>query len=288
MRVTNKMMTDQAVYNVSKSLQRVTDLQEKISSGKNINRPSDDPAGMSRAINYRSSLSFLDQYERNIRSGKSWVSMTETALNHANEIVTRAREIALAQSTATASRETRQIGLKEVETLIDQLHLIASTQLGERYIFSGFKTEQSPFDASGTYQGDEGEIKLELSKNDYMTVNLPGNKAFSLSFEGLSQLKSALEENDPKKVSDTLTKLMDGSEQIVQEQAFLGAKVNRLESMGDIFSQARLNLTELLSDTEDTDFVKAITDMNTHQLAYEALLASSGKIMQSTLLDFLR
>lgn len=279
---------DQAVYNISRSLEKITEQQEKISSGKNINRPSDDPAGMAKVMNYRANLLALDQFERNIRSAKSWMSLSETALEHANQVIIRAREIALSQSNATATGETRRIALREVESLIDQLLQIANTQLGERFIFGGFKTDHAPFDSSGAYQGDEGEIQSEISKNDYITINLSGDNAFSDSFDALFQLKEALGVNDPQKISNSLTALVEGSEQIIREQAFLGAKVNRLEAMENVLSLTRLNLTELLSDTEDTDIIKAMTDMNSHQLAYEAMLASTARIIQPTLLNFLK
>lgn len=288
MRVTNKMMTDQAVYNITQRLQQLESVQEKISSGKEVNKPSDNPAGMAKILDYRKNLAAFNQYERNIGVGKSWLNASESALDHANEIVNRAREIAIAQSNATATKATREIARKELENLVGQMLQLANTKLGDRYIFGGFKTEQPPFDQLAAYQGDEGQIRLEIRTNDYIDVNIPGDLVFGKALVGLSQLNAALGENVSKEISGSLAKLDDGSQQILQQQAFLGAKTNRLESVENILSQAKTNYTQLLSETEEADVAKTVTDLSSQQLAYQAILASTAKVIQSTLLDFLR
>ncbi len=287
MRVTNKMMTDQAVYNINQRLEQLEATQERIASGKEVNRPSDNPAEMAKILDYRRTLATFDQYERNIGAGKNWLNMTETALDQADQLVTRAKEIAIAQSNATANSTTRYLANQEVDTLFGQMLQLANTKLGDRFIFGGFKTNQTPFAQDATYQGDEGEIRLEIRASDYIDVNVPGDVAFEAAFEGLAQLKTALAANDPKNIADALEKLEEGGQQILQQQASLGAKTNRLESVENILNQAKANYTQLLSDTQDVDMAKTITEMASQQLAFQAILASTGKVIQSTLLDFL-
>jgi len=107
-------MTD----NLFKVQNSYNELMEKMASQKTINRPSDDPLGMSRILTYRKSQASAKQYSENIDSSKAWITMTESKLTGANDLLVRAKEIALSQTTATASAETREIAAVEVQQLI--------------------------------------------------------------------------------------------------------------------------------------------------------------------------
>ena len=108
---------------------------EKMATQKNNNRPSDDPIGMSRVLNLRKSKASVEQYRRNIDSGNSWIEVAESKLYSVDELLIRAKEIAIAQSTATASAETRSISAVEVQQIIDEMLSLANSKYGDRYLF---------------------------------------------------------------------------------------------------------------------------------------------------------
>ena len=150
MRVSETMKFNTMVDNLFKVQNSYNELMEKMASQKTINRPSDDPLGMSRVLTYRKSQASAKQYRENIDSSKAWITMTESNLSGANDLLVRAKEIALSQSTATASAETRDIAAAEVRQIIEEMRTLANARYGDRYLFSGTKMDEAPFSSSET------------------------------------------------------------------------------------------------------------------------------------------
>ena len=148
MRVSETMKFRTMTDNLFKVQNSYNELMEKMASQKTINRPSDDPLGMSRILTYRKSQASAKQYSENIDSSKAWITMTESKLTGANDLLVRAKEIALSQTTATASAETREIAAVEVQQIIEQMRTLANSQYGDRYLFSGTKVDEAPFSSS--------------------------------------------------------------------------------------------------------------------------------------------
>jgi flagellar hook-associated protein 3 FlgL len=148
MRVSETMKFRTMTDNLFKVQNSYNELMEKMASQKTINRPSDDPLGMSRILTYRKSQASAKQYSENIDSSTAWITMTESKLTGANDLLVRAKEIALSQTTATASAETREIAAVEVQQIIEQMRTLANSQYGDRYLFSGTKVDEAPFSSS--------------------------------------------------------------------------------------------------------------------------------------------
>lgn len=147
-RISENMKLNTIVDNMFKTQSDYNKLMETIASQKMINRPSDDPAGISRILGFRESRASVEQYVRNIDSCESWLTITESILSSAGDLLVRAREIGVAQSTATASAETRSIEAGTVQQLIDEMRTLANSKYRDRYLFSGTKSEEAPFSSS--------------------------------------------------------------------------------------------------------------------------------------------
>jgi flagellar hook-associated protein 3 FlgL len=147
MRVSESMKFNTMIDNLYKVQNSYNELMEKMASGKNLNRPSDDPLGMSRVLDYRKSKASVEQYQENIESSKAWLAMSESKLSSVNDLLVEAREIALSQSTATATTETRSYAAVSVGQIIDEMRSLANSTYGDRYLFSGTKTSEEPFSA---------------------------------------------------------------------------------------------------------------------------------------------
>ena len=145
MRVTNSLMTDTVNRNLFKNVEQLLKTEEMISSGKRVNRPSDDPVAMGQILDYRRAISSIEQYDRNIARGESWLYMTDSVLGSVDTLLIRAKELAEYQATETANEDTREIAAEEVKNLYDQLIQLSNTKLGNSYIFSGYKTDTAPF-----------------------------------------------------------------------------------------------------------------------------------------------
>jgi flagellar hook-associated protein 3 FlgL len=149
MRISENIKFNTMVDNLFKSQDSYNKLAEKIASLKVINRPSDDPIGMNRVLNLRESRASVEQYTRNMNGCESWLTITESKLSAAGDLLVKAREVAVAQSTATASAETRSSEAGTVQQLIDEMLSLANSKYNGKYLFSGAKTEEAPFSSFG-------------------------------------------------------------------------------------------------------------------------------------------
>lgn len=175
MRVTEKMFYNSFIGNLNRGNRQLLESQERAGTGKKINRPSDDPVGMARVLNFRASLNRIETFTQNIVRGDSLLDLTDTSLESVGNLLDRAKEIALAQANATASPEERAAAAEEVETLFDQLVQIANTTLNGRYIFGGFKSALPPFSTEGSYQGDGGSTRIKIDAGIEAPLNIRGS-----------------------------------------------------------------------------------------------------------------
>ncbi|MBW1739027.1 MAG: flagellar hook-associated protein FlgL, partial [Deltaproteobacteria bacterium] len=143
MRVTNNQMANAITSSLFRQAQRLLKAQITVATEKIINKPSDDPIGMGRVLDYRKTLSSIDQYNRNITQGKMWIELSETALGTIDTLINSAKNIAVEQS--SGDLETREMALQEVENIYGQILDLANTRMGNSYLFSGHKTDTAPF-----------------------------------------------------------------------------------------------------------------------------------------------
>jgi len=144
-RVTENMKYNTSLYSLFNVQSKYNEVLEKLSTQKQINRPSDDPLGMMEILNLRTLKNSLTQYQKNIENARGWLNLTESKLDGAKEIVNRASEIAIAQANATASADTRRVAAQTVQQLIDELFTLANAKYGDSYLFSGSRTDTVPF-----------------------------------------------------------------------------------------------------------------------------------------------
>src|SRR3990170_6829738 len=141
MRVSNKMLYDTVMGNMQRNSEKLMELHDGVSSGLKINKPSDDPAGAAKVINYNSAISKAGQYQRNIDNGTAFLNATESAVSSIQDILQRAKELALSALNGTNSAGDKKIMAKEVEQLYEQVRHVANSRYDNRYIFAGFKTD---------------------------------------------------------------------------------------------------------------------------------------------------
>ena len=423
MRVTNKLMADTVTGNLFKNIDQFLKTQNILSSGKRINKPSDDPIGMGKVLDYRKTICAIDQYDRNIAHGESWLDLTDSTLNAVGDSLIRAKELALSQANATANADTMKAVAEEVKNIYDHLLQLANTKLGNSYIFAGHKTDTPPFSRDDDYiasyngeaevtditcnaanagtgldgkyltlsspstdyyvwynvdggstdpaeadpavanrigievgivgigvgdsantvanetaaainnivglgaelsgdkvtvtnaatgdvvnsvdndsgfsittitqgtDGDKNGISIIAGENLEIDINVNGEELFLSEvniFEVLRELKAGLETNDSDAISAQLGPLDDALDQILKARANVGTKLNRLEATENHWADFKLNITQMLSDTEDADMIKTVTDLASQEAAYQASLAASARIIQPSLIDFLR
>lgn len=295
MRITNNTMANTAMINLFKSSERLAKFQEIVSSQKRINRPSDDPVGMGKILEYRKRLSSIEQNFRNIINGKMRIDITETSLGAIDELINKVKNTAVEQS--TGDLDSRQIAIQDVKATYDQIMQLANTKLGSSYIFAGHQTDTSPFTRDGsynaTYAGDDGDMQVIVTGDMTVKINTTGEDAFVAGtnlFDVLRDLITALEAPvyDPAAVAAQIQPLADVEKQLETVRAEGATNYNRLDIAENQLSRLKIDLEDMLYETENADMVKAVIDLQMQETAYQTSLATAARIIQPSLIDFLR
>lgn len=181
MRVTNEMMNSRVTFNMQRALQRYLDLQTQMSSGKRINTASDDPVGTQRALIYRGELSAIEQYGKNISEGVNLMDSYDAVLGELKDLISSANEIAVEMSNDTYDAVARAGSAAEIDAIFDRIMQLGNRTLQGRYLFSGFRTDQTAITAHNngvSYNGDFGKIAFQVDTSTQINVNVLGTDVF--------------------------------------------------------------------------------------------------------------
>lgn len=296
MRVTQGMLNSQLLRNVNNSLTRLKNIQDQLATGRKINKPSDDPVGTSFALRYRNAISANEQYQRNVDSARSWVDYTESMVSEANDILQRARELTVQGASGTNSSESREAIAVEIEQLNEQLVNIGNSQFNGKYVFNGQLTDVVPYDSSNAKDATPNKSKIEYEVGVGITIpiNISGTALFgdgtdsTNAFRVLDNLKNALNNNDQSAIDQALGDIDTRLDLVQNKFAEVGAKSNRVELVNNRLESENINLSKLLSKTEDADMAELMINIKTEENLYQAALSTGARIIQPSLIDFLR
>lgn len=295
MRVTNTSLSMRLLSAIQTAQTRLSDTQERVSTGRRINRPSDDPFGTSRSIAAHASLDLVAQRQRTITLARSELASTESVLESLGSVITRTQELAVqADNSALDSGARRQIAA-EVNQLLSEAITLGNTSYAGRRIFAGQQTETVPFveDVPGlatvvTYQGDTGSIQREIGDSDQVPVNLRGDLIFMPLLQDLITFRDALNSNDLTGVAAASGNMSTRLDTVLQARGEIGARTRRLDLADTRLEDVMLQLQTSISSIEDADITREIVDMQTRETALQAALAATGRSLSTSLLDFLR
>ncbi|MGG6313267.1 flagellar hook-associated protein FlgL [Paenibacillus macerans] len=310
-RVTSNMMNSQLLLNLNRNALRMNHTQNEMATGRKINRPSDDPVGITYSLRYRSELASNEQFKKNVDSAVSWMDFNDTVLSQTNDVLQRLRELTVKASTGSNPQSALDSISQEVAELKEQLVDIANSQLNGKYIFNGEKFDSKPygtfFKEDGTVMDpseistDPGEVTYIVGDSVKMSLNLNGNDVFGTAddaataetsdniFSIINRLTEKLSANgDHSKITDELASIDSRIDKILTIRAEVGAKTNRIELMQSRLEDLNINLTSLQSKTEDADYAQLIMDSKVQENIYNASLSAGAKIIQPSLVDFLR
>lgn len=281
--------------------------QEQLNSGSIISRPSDDPVVAVKGMGYRTDLDKNEQYQRNMRQAHSWLDGTDEALDQVGTSLIRVKELIVQAANDTHTPEDRQKINEEISQIKKHLQDMSNTKVGENYIFSGTNTSSPLFKSDGTIQttadltGLEKSIEINVFDGISMPINIEGVELFGELDVFMGELEDLLKSGatgdeignalgfdnaaggDPKILGlDTL------NEKVLVKRAEVGAKQNRVELMEERLKTQEVNVTKQKSLNEDTDYPKTITEMVTAEAIHQASLSVGAKVIQQTLVDFIR
>ncbi len=301
MRISNQSTYDVVKYQLANTATDLIKANEVVTSGKRINKLSDDPIGLVQVLSLRESLSSMNQLGRNVSTARTWLDGGETALSSVKDLITDMKTLAVQMANGTEGANERAAAADQVEGTLEQIVSLANTQVNGQYIFAGTKTDTEPFsidrDASGnptgvTYSGNDTPFSIKIGKTATLEVGHDGEAVFgdgstSGIFKSLIDFKTALETNDDAGIQQAMDDLDTDLNQMISATSDIGTKGVGLDVKEKILQDLNLSYTERKSNLEDADILAAISDVNSKETAYQAALASSAKVMQVSLLDYL-
>lgn len=315
MRITNNMMISNMVKNLGNNQSRLSKYQNQLDTGKKISVPSDDPVVAARALKLRTDVAKVEQYQKNIGDATSWLDATDETLGKIGNVLQLVRDkmVQAANGTNTIG-ETQKIAVEIKQLKAQAIHLSNSTYAG-RYIFSGFRTDQKLINDDET-SPDYGKFSIDVNTNkekifyeigvgDSININVAGGDLFNNTGDAtagsdpsmiavLDEVIGCMEAGDYKGISDLLndsTKLNTIDIQInnvLRARADIGARQNRVDLTEDRMENDLVNYTDLMSKNEDVDVAETIMNLKNEENVYQASLAGGARIIQQTLVDFLR
>jgi flagellar hook-associated protein 3 FlgL len=310
---------------LNRSRLRMNELQKQNSTMKRVNTPSDDPVGNVKLMSIRNESLDNSQFEKNANLAKTFLNYTDTSLEEVTNLLVRAKELALGQASSAANGpESRMMVAEEIRNIMSEVSAIANRRLGERFIFGGYRTNVPPFEGDGKYSGDNGLITVEVQKDVFVGMNIPGDEIFLGTkkskipqrapgsegemgaspelamnvvdpansdqniFRALDSLRVGLMTNDVDLIRSTLEPLDKIRDRVITTRAQVGARTSGIDTAIANMGKKNVFNAELQSNIEDSDIIQVVSDMAREETVLRASLQASNKLIQPTLLDFLK
>lgn len=336
MRVTNKMLSNNFLYDMQNNLQNLKKLQGQLSSGKEISRPSDDPFKVARAMQMHTDITSNKQYNENIKDTINWLDQTDTGLNQLGKQFQRIRELMVSSGNAAYGSDERQKIKDEINGIVSNISQTLNASFDGKYIFGGTRGTSKPVGIKEegnnniiTYKTKDGSnltdaestmserLVTEISQGVTVEYNVTSTDILEFKYK---KSNDAGEVNmDVKDILENIVKHLDGDiakadgsgweqntsvasdklmgqdledmdaviNNILKLRSQVGAKMNAMDSAQEKNLDENLNLTDILSQTEDIDITEKTMQFATAQTVYIAALQTSAKVIQPTLMDYL-
>lgn len=295
MRITDRMIVNHSLSYLQRGRERLGEAQTRVVTGRRLQRSSDDPADVERAMTLASELRMVEKQNSNLHTTRDWLSGTDVAIDKLNDTLIEARSLALRAKNDTFSEDERTAFSRQIGEMLNGAMSIANTQQGGNYLFSGQQVKTEPFQIQGgtiVYQGDNANINHIVEVGQTMTINVTGVAGNNLGVFGalnaLQSLQQGLAANDLTSIDDFMTQSDSVMEDLFAAQSGVGVRMQRVDATTERFDQRETDLKQLYSKLVDADMAEVIAEMNAESTAYEMSLATTARIMPRSLLDFLR
>jgi flagellar hook-associated protein 3 FlgL len=281
---------------MQRSRERAFVAQQQITSGKRVERPSDDPTAYGQMVRDEAKLAAIEQALRNVQVGMSRIQAADSLLDQVTMVLSRIKELAVGASSGTMTAANRATIAQEVRQLHRHLVQLANSEFGGYRLFAGTRTDQAPFvlgpNEAVSYQGNSETLAIAVGPNQTIPVLLPGNHVFTGPttnvFDTVANLLAALESNNQAGIEQSLTNLDQALDQVTRARGQLGALGNRLETTTAELEQRKAIVTVALSQMQDADLVQAASDLARHELALQAAAQIAARLFDTSLVRFLR
>ncbi len=294
-RTTLTSISNTVLANNQRTIARLATYQEQLSSGKRVNRASDDPVAARQALRYRAESLQTTKWIDNIAKGSVFVNASDSAFSQMSEVFDQAKQLAVQGANGTQDATSRQALAQSADSLLSRLIDLGNTVNDGRYLFSGTATLDQPFarspdGSSVTYQGNLDTFAVQVGPNVRAAINQDGHTLFQGStdvFASLIELRNALKADDSARISSAIGTVDSAHAQVNALHGALGGVQQRLDLTRNQLESAKTSIGELLSQAEDVDFAQVMSQFQMAQTALQAGLQAGAKVIKPTLLDYL-
>lgn len=305
-RVTQQTIQRTSLANLQLNLSVMSDLQGRMSGGKVITKPSDDPAGTAHALQLRGDKRAAEQYARNIDNGIGWLDTVDSSLDSAGASLRRARDLTVqGANSGSLSPTAREAIATELEAIRDSMLSQANAKYLGRSVYAGTSDAGVAFTGrTGTppyaYQGVAGgTVERRIAPDTTVRVDVDGAAAFGVGawdaagpgtggsvFALLDTIAADLRAGVG--VSARLDDIDARMQSMLTVRAAAGTRYGTLEAAGAANQEAIVGIKGQISAVEDIDLAEVIVELQTQEVAYQAALGATSRVLQPSLLDFLR
>ncbi len=289
MRISTRIMADRIKSNLAKQSIQLMRTQLKLATGKRINKPSDDPTGMGKVLDCRTTLQTIDQYRENLLDAKTRIEYTETVLGQVSDYINDAKKIA-----SNPDTEDKTVLAQEIRHIRQQVLDLSNSKYGANYLFSGHCSDAVPFDQSApyAYSGDSGSHQVMVGEGITVKIEADGSEIFvdggDNLFQVLDDLETALTDPfDPVAAQNAVEPLSRIGERLQLARSNFASDYKRMERTDEYWNNFSNAVESMRQNVEDADITQTAIDMQVQQTAYEVLLATAARVIQPTLVDFL-
>ena len=180
MRVPNISLYKNSTYQLGSLTSEMQNLNEVMATQRRINNLSDDPIGLSQALNLKSTLGNLEQIERNVDMGISWLEGGETALDSVTDLILDVKTQVSRLINASMSSQEREDAVESINGMVEQIVALGNTQVNGSYIFAGTDNSTKPFEYLAqenpprvAYYGDQ--TPFAITTDEAVTVDVGRN-----------------------------------------------------------------------------------------------------------------
>jgi len=300
-RVTQQTIQRSTLRNLQTNLAAMANLQNRASGSSMITKPSDDPAGTAKAIALRAALAANDQASKNIDDGTGWLNTADTALQSSVDTLRQARDLTVqGANTGALNAQGREAIAVQLESLRDTLLSQANTKYQGRLVFAGTSDQALAVTVTpgppATYTSNSvagATVDRRVDASTKIRVDVDGAAAFGADdgtgtsvFAALDRIAQTLRAGGD--VSSELTALDDHRDAMLTQLSGVGARQAQVDGAQTRALDTKTTLTEQLGAVEDVDLASTLVDLAAQEVAYKAALGAAARVMQPTLLDFLR
>lgn len=315
-RITSQMVGNDTIATIDNDLNQLDNTQEELSTGYQINEPSDDPYGAALSLSLNSQISAYSAYTQNINQGVSLVETQSTALQSIQSVTQSVQELTTEAANGTMNATDLSDAAQEVLQYIGQVKETADTQYDGSYVFSGTAVDTAPWDQSSTgsdvYQGNQDTVSYLISPSTTLSVSAnlynvlgdgvgpagaftpsstPGETGTGGLLATMRQIYDDMTGTNggtQADLSNELTNLQSNVSQLESLQSTVGAAQDQLQLASNRITSLQTTDTTELGNVEDTDMASATVQFSTEQAGYQAALQSTADIIQTSLMNFLQ